>query len=84
MFPFAVQKLSSLTWFTFDLVSFALGDRIQNNIIIYVEEHSTLFSSRFFMVSSLIFRSLILFEDFCVCVCLCMLLEHILISFFCM
>ena len=76
-FHFVHGSLCCAKAFRFNLVScvcfwfcfLCLRRQIQDNTL-YVKEHSTLFSSRFVMVSSLIVRSLILFEG-CVCVCVC-------------
>ena len=66
MVSFTVQKLLSLIGsqlFIFAFVSFALGDR-SKKILLRLMSRSVLpmFSSRSFVVSSLTFRSLILFE----------------------
>ena len=78
----AVQMLLSLIrshLFIFVFISITLGGVIEDPTLSYVIECSALFSSKSFIVSGLIFRSLIHFE-----LSLCFVLGSVLISFFCM
>jgi len=73
MVSFAAQKLLSLTRFHFPFVYFYFyysRSQIHKDIsVINIKEVLCMFSSRSFIVSSLMFRSLIHFEFICVCVC---------------
>ena len=66
MVSFAVQKLVSLIrsyLFIFAFISFALGDRPKETLVLSMLENVLpMFSSRSFMVSCLVFKSLSHFE----------------------
>ena len=79
---FALQKLLNSIkshLFIFAFISFALGDRSKKKILLWFMSKRVfcLFSSRSFMVSSHMFRSLIHFEFI-----FYVMLENVLISFF--
>ena len=66
MVSFQVQKLISLVMshlFTFSFISIALGERPKKTLVQFMSENVLpMFSSRSFMVSCLVFKSLSHFE----------------------